>query len=360
MPRSRSFLIIGAGIAGATLARALAERGAQVQVLEQATVASGASGNRVGVLFPQTTKRWQASSAFYFAGYDLMLRQLRRWQREGLDFTFASPGMLRLPRDAAEEALLAAIPGTIGIDPVILRWLNRLEASHVAGAAMPFGGLWFPEGSYVSPRELCRALLQHPHIMLREQCRVHALTRAGGQWVATLADGETLSATDCALAAGPEAARLLPSGVLPLHAVGGQVSEITIPAGAAVPKAILCRKGYAIPLGHEMLIGATYHRDALEEVTPARHAENLLELTSTLAGYDTATVLRGRSSVRATTPSRLPYIGTLEAGLHVSLGHGSRGLLSAPLAAEMIARACFGEAPPLAPWVAAALRLARS
>ena len=43
----------------------------------------------------------------------------------------------------------------------------------------------------------------------------------------------------------------------------------------------------------------------------------------------------------------LPYVGALAEGLYVSAGHGSRGLLSAPLGAEIIASAIAGEHTPV-------------
>jgi tRNA 5-methylaminomethyl-2-thiouridine biosynthesis bifunctional protein len=58
-------------------------------------------------------------------------------------------------------------------------------------------------------------------------------------------------------------------------------------------------------------------------------------------------VQRGRTSLRATTPHRLPYVGAVSEGVWVSIGHGSRGMLSAPLAAEVIAARMLNEPLPV-------------
>jgi tRNA 5-methylaminomethyl-2-thiouridine biosynthesis bifunctional protein len=49
-------------------------------------------------------------------------------------------------------------------------------------------------------------------------------------------------------------------------------------------------------------------------------------------------------------------VGAVDAGLYVSTGHGSRGLLSAPLAAEIIASAIAGEISPVTVTLANAVR----
>jgi tRNA 5-methylaminomethyl-2-thiouridine biosynthesis bifunctional protein len=85
----------------------------------------------------------------------------------------------------------------------------------------------------------------------------------------------------------------------------------------------------------------------MEAVTKERHAENLAQLNEIVPDWSNAVVTAGRSSIRATTPDRMPYVGALDAGLYVSTGYGSRGLLSAPLAAEIIASSMVGEMLPV-------------
>ncbi len=62
--RPESALIIGAGLAGATLARALAERGVAVTVLDKGGIAGAASGNEQGVLYTRLSRRHSALTDF--------------------------------------------------------------------------------------------------------------------------------------------------------------------------------------------------------------------------------------------------------------------------------------------------------
>ncbi|MDX2096000.1 MAG: bifunctional tRNA (5-methylaminomethyl-2-thiouridine)(34)-methyltransferase MnmD/FAD-dependent 5-carboxymethylaminomethyl-2-thiouridine(34) oxidoreductase MnmC [Alphaproteobacteria bacterium] len=347
LTRAATAIVIGAGIAGATVARALAERGYAVMVLERGVVAGGASGNAAGVLFPQLTKRWNTSSAWYFTAYGYALRQLRRWQAEGLRFELATTGMLRLPRHADEDAQLRALHETHGFDPAIVHWLDRDDARAQAGVALPTGAAFFPEGSWVNPSQLCASLLAHPKITLREHASVTKFARTGQQWGVTLADGEVIPADLCCIAAAGESAQWLANEGITLGAVGGQVSVFAAGNAASSLRSIVCHRGYVIPTAQGLLVGATYHRDDMLAVTPARHDENREALLAILPQWHTGDAIAGRSSIRATTPDRLPYIGALAHGLYVTTGHGSRGLLSAPLAAEIIASDLTGETPPV-------------
>ena len=354
-PQQKNIIVIGAGIAGATLAHALAVRGHRVIVVERGVVANGASGNAAAVLFPQLTKRWNQSTAWYFTAYGFMLRQLARWRDAGLSFASETPGMLRLPRHADEEKQLRALNETLGLDTAIVHWLERDTASALAGIELLTGAAYFPQGAWVNAPSLCAALLQHKNIMLHEQVTVEKMVREGKEWRMTQADGEALTANVVCVAAAEESAALLDDYGLKLNSVGGQLTEFSADDVATPLRSILCHKGYVVPLTNSYLIGATYHREDMKIVNEARHAENTAELEKVLPGWFRGKATGGRSSLRATTPDRMPYIGALDEGLYVSTGHGSRGLLSAPLGAEMIASAISREQSPVSTVLAAAV-----
>lgn len=361
----RPVLVIGAGIAGATVARALAERGQAVTVLEQEVAASGASGNAAGVLFPQLTKQWGVSSAWHFHGYGFMLRQLRRWQEAGLAIAHGQPGMVRLPRNAEEAAQLQQLEATLGIDAAIARAVTREEASAIAGVEVAHSGAYYPQGTWLSPTDVCHALLQHERILLRNKVAAKTLRRVGEGWEVETETGEVIRSAQVCVASAAETRALLPEHGLRLNMVGGQVSEIRLPKEAAIVRSILCRKGYLIPRGGaNYLVGATYHREEILAVMEARHAENVQELSHLVPAWFEGErfigdVIGGRSAIRATTPDRMPYVGAVAEGLYVSAGHGSRGLIGAPLAAEVIASAMLGEATPVSDEVLRAVRPTR-
>lgn len=301
--RVRVATVVGAGIAGCTVARALAERGIKVTVVEKNKVASGASGNAAAVLYPQLTKTYGNGAQWHFAGYGLARRMLQQ----------APVGMLKIGKDAEDETQLRANLERLQMDDDVARWIDAKEASEKLGTEIKHGGVWFEQGTWLDPRAWCQQLLDHKNITLREG-------------VEGKAEGLTILCT--AQVEG------LPTGVS-----AGQVSEVSgLKLGA-----ILCHKGYAIPSGH---IGATYDHDDLSgSVTEANSEENLETLQAYLPGA--YKIVSGRTSFRASTPDRLPYVGQLAENIWVSAGHGSRGMISAPLAAELIASEICGEPLPV-------------
>lgn len=346
--REESILVIGGGIAGCSLARALAERGRAVTLLSR-DVADGASGNEAAVLFPQLSKRWLASTAWFFAAEDFARRRYRALEAQSDDTLMASPGILRLPRHADEETALRRIHDTLGLDASIVRWVEAGEASERAGVPLATGAAFLPQGSWVRPSALCRALLQHPRIETHINTTIARLEQAGAAWRVHDAQGVCWTTHTLCLANAQDAAALLPTA-LPLSVTAGQVSRLHAAQTRQTLHHILCHKGYVIPQPGGTLIGATYDRaDLSGRVTDENHAKNLHEVAQFLPGWIDGSPVAGRTSLRATTPDRLPYVGPLAPGLWLSLGHGSRGMISAPLAAEIIASAICGEASPVSP-----------
>jgi len=57
--------------------------------------------------------------------------------------------------------------------------------------------------------------------------------------------------------------------------------------------------------------------------------------------------LQNRVAFRAVTPDRLPVVGKIAAGVYGAFAYGSRGIIWAALAAELIAAELEGEPLPL-------------
>jgi len=137
-----------------------------------------------------------------------------------------------------------------------------------------------------------------------------------------------------------------------LSAVRGQLTYLPADPRRKLSR-IVSGNGYVAPLpkgGH--CIGASYaHDDADETVRAADHRENLARAESLLPGF-TAGIhpmgLAGWTGFRATVPDRMPVFGACASpGLYAATGLGSRGLLWAPLGAELLASVLSGEPSPL-------------
>ncbi|UST57467.1 bifunctional tRNA (5-methylaminomethyl-2-thiouridine)(34)-methyltransferase MnmD/FAD-dependent 5-carboxymethylaminomethyl-2-thiouridine(34) oxidoreductase MnmC [Pseudomonas moraviensis] len=376
----RRALVIGAGLAGCATASSLAARGWHVSLLErQAEVAQEASGNPQGVLYLKLSAHGTALSQLIVSGFGYTRRLLETLQR-GTDWDDC--GVLQLAFNAKEAErhgqLAAAFPEDL------LQWLEQPEAQARAGVGVAHGGLFYPEGGWVHPPALCQAQAMHVNIELLSHHHALELRKVADQWQAF--DGERLlaSAAVVVLAGAADIKRFAQSAELPLKRIRGQITRLAETAESHALATVVCAEGYVAParLG-EHTLGASFDFNS-DDLTPttAEHQGNLAmleEISSDLLARLNISEqplehLEGRAAFRCTSPDYLPIVGPLADraafvqtyaalskdarqvpdapcpwldGLYVNSGHGSRGLITAPLSGELLAAWLDNEPLPL-------------
>jgi tRNA 5-methylaminomethyl-2-thiouridine biosynthesis bifunctional protein len=366
-------VVVGAGIAGAAVAEALARRGWQVTVLDAGPApAAGASALPVGLLLPHVSHDDSARSQLSRAGARLTWQTVTRLCTAGTDFDDCGVAELAIDR---VRRLPADWP------PPGRAWSDNALPSPVAQALGTAGApteqaLWHAQGGWIRPQRLVQALLAHPGIRWQGGRQVHHITCADRVWQLWTADGTPLArAPHLVLANAGDAPRLVESAaqavpgitrLTPLTGLRGQVSwDLHRPAdAAALPRFPVNGAGSVIahvpqPAGSAWFAGATYENaDGPPEGTAPAHAHNLAQMArllpvghATLAGSFKAGSVQCWEGTRWATGDRLPLAGRLHAGaqpgLWVSTAMGSRGLTFAVLCAELIAAHLGGEPAPL-------------
>lgn len=318
-----SVAVVGAGIAGASAARALRRLGLAPVVFETEAPGAGASGNPAGLVTPRL-------DAGLGPVAELGARTLARARvlYEDVPGAVITRGVTQLAQDEKDPARFARIAASDLFEPGEMR--AEAAGLHMAGALV------------VSPRAVLAA-------WTGETCRarIGAVVRDGEAWRLLDEAGDELWRGEAViLANGPDLARLWPG--VELTPTRGQASWTRTPI--EVPAAAW--GGYAIPTGAGLLFGATHDRgDTGTEVRIEDHRRNLATLAARrpdLAAGLRPENLEGRASVRAATGDRLPLAGALEDGLYALGGFGSRGLAMAPLLAEHVAAKVAGAPSPLA------------
>jgi hypothetical protein len=128
----RHIAVIGAGIAGAATAHALARRGHQVTVLDAAGgAASGASGNLAGVFRPLPALDDGRLARVLRAGFLLGRRSFPLLAGPRLGWT----GVLHVARDSRHEQTQQRIVGQHSLPADYCRFVTRDEASALGGLA---------------------------------------------------------------------------------------------------------------------------------------------------------------------------------------------------------------------------------
>ncbi|WP_350601347.1 bifunctional tRNA (5-methylaminomethyl-2-thiouridine)(34)-methyltransferase MnmD/FAD-dependent 5-carboxymethylaminomethyl-2-thiouridine(34) oxidoreductase MnmC [Pseudomonas sp. 65/3-MNA-CIBAN-0223] len=376
----RHAMVIGAGLAGCATAASLAARGWRVSLLERRTaLAQEASGNPQGVLYLKLSAHGTALSQLIVSGFGHTRRLLEHLQR-GVDWDDC--GVLQLAFNAKEADRQAHLAAAFPDD--LLHELDREHAEGRAGIALPSGGLFYPEGGWVHPPALCAWQAAHPNINVLTHHEVVQLHRDKGQWQSWAGERLLAQATVVVLAGAADVRRFDFSSDLPLKRIRGQITRLPQTADSQSLSTVVCAEGYVAParLG-EHTLGASFDFNN-DDLTPtaAEHAGNLqmledisADLVARLgAGTLQPEALEGRAAFRCTSPDYLPIVGPLAAtqaftdaygvlskdarqtpdipcpwldGVYVNSGHGSRGLITAPLSAELLAAWLDNEPLPL-------------
>src|SRR6185503_11844884 len=340
---SKKAMVIGAGVAGAAVSERLASRGWQVTLIERhPEPAAEASGNHAGVFHPIVSPDDSLFARFTRASFLFLLNHWKdfdsvEWKR---------CGVLQLARDAEEKTSQRRALETLGYPA---RYAQFEETK---------GGIWFREAGWVKPRRLVQALLARKDIEAKFDREVSVLEFGSGNWKAIDRQKKVIaSAPVVILANAADALRLSPQPEVRLRRVRGQLTHV--PAIAGLDHVVL-RGGMALPgIDGISVVGASYDiGDEDAQLRTDSHAGNLerLEqmLPGTARGLDPAK-LDGRVAFRAVVRDRLPLVGPLGGGLFGSFAFGSRGLLWASLAGEIIASTLEGEPLPVERKLAAAV-----
>lgn len=318
-------VIVGGGIAGASLARAFAAQGVSARVFESVAPGAGASGGPSALAAPRIDAGLGANAALFAQAFG-----------RAVDLY-----------DTTQDAVLSRGAELHRVGPKDASRFSAVASSNLfAAGAMELtdNGLAIKSAVVVEPRAVLAAWIGE-----WRQAFVDKLDYRDAEWSLLDDQGGVIATADVVcLAAGMGCASL--AAGLPLDPVRGQAS---VAQGLDWPGASLFG-AYVLPTREGLLFGATHDRgDSDDRPRAADHQRNLAAIGAVLPGL--ALELAGRSlvawtGIRATTRDYLPLAGAVPAempGLYVLGGLGSRGFTLAPLLAEHIAASALSRPSPL-------------
>uniref|UniRef100_UPI003566C364 tRNA (5-methylaminomethyl-2-thiouridine)(34)-methyltransferase MnmD n=1 Tax=Halomonas sp. TaxID=1486246 RepID=UPI003566C364 len=216
---ARKVAVIGAGLAGASVAAALARRGLGVTLLDRQATGAGGSGNAQGGLYVKLAADTNLQSRFYLAG----LLHSRRWL-ETLDpgqTLWGASGVLQLALGDREQARQARFLENHRLPASVVRGVSATEATGLAGIPVAQSGLDYPLAGWVRPALLCERLAGTSGVSFLQGEAVELDASENG-WRVTLADGDQLLADQVVIATAALANRFAQTASLPLQPVRGQ------------------------------------------------------------------------------------------------------------------------------------------
>ena len=382
-------IVIGGGIAGCSTARALAERGISVTLVERhKKIGQEASGNAQGIIYPKLSSSISMIARFGVSALLAASRYYDKFLDSDTDATLGNRcGVLILPKSISDQENFKSIALLFPND--FVRLLNSSALEQQAGVPLSNTyGLFFPELGWISPPKVCASLIQHPLISVCtaevEQIDFRPPLKGKSKvWVALdHANNIIGSAPVIVVACAFDSSKFNQTNHLPLTKVRGQTTVVPETEETHSLDTILCGDGYILPALDGMhTLGATYSLSD-DQITNrlVDHKTNIRQIGAidNVLGKNFIKInensLEGRTSFRCATPDFLPiagpapklcdYItnyklmqknarahipvaGSSWEGLYLNIGHGSRGLSYAPMCAELVAGQICNEIPPL-------------
>jgi glycine/D-amino acid oxidase-like deaminating enzyme len=320
-------VVVGAGICGAAAAFFLAERGAEVLLLDRGEVSSGTTGLGEGNVLvsdkPPGPER------------ELALRGRELWLELGERFSKA--------RVTRKGALVLGHPD--GVDAM------DLEPSLAPGTK----ALHDPDELQVDPRGLTQAMAAH--VRVRTGAKVAAV--APGR--VTL-ENERIDCDHVIVATGPWAAEL--TG-LPVEPRKGQLVALKAPkdlirhklyAAAYIDTTQSAEAGLTMaPVieqtlnGDEVLVGSSRERVGFDATVRPEVTKAMLQAAAAFVpALENLPITREWCGFRPWSP-RGPLIGPIDDRVWVSTGHEGAGVCLGPISGLILAQLICGEAPELDP-----------
>jgi len=350
--RCADVLVIGAGIVGAFCARALADRGLRVLVLDAGLHGATAAGMGHLLVLDDDPAEFAISQ-----------HSLRRWRALGPDLpegcAYRANGTLWL---AANDAELAAAERKCTALQAAGEWAEMLDGNTLRRHEPALreglrGALRLPGDGIVYAPLVAAWLLEHPAIERRcaqvttiEEPRVRL---ADGQWLEAgqvlLANGIQAPELCEELPIAPKKGHLLITDRYPgrvNHTITelAYLSSVHNTSGPSVALNIQPR-----PTG-QLFIGTSRQFDTLDPaIEPHLLGRMLRRAVDCMPSLAALNAIRTWTGFRAATPDGQPIIGEHPGrpGLWLAVGHEGLGVTAAPATADLIVAGLFGETPPL-------------
>ncbi|KIL76722.1 NAD(P)/FAD-dependent oxidoreductase [Bacillus badius] len=354
----REFIVIGAGILGASAAYHLAKAGAEVTVIDREDKGQ-ATDAAAGIICPWLSQRrnkaWYALVKGGAAYYPSLIRQLEEegetetgYERVGAVSLHTDAGKLEKMKERALERrehapeigdirLLASSETSEQFPPLS----EEFAAVHVSGAAR------------VNGRELRNALLQaakkHGAVHLRGSAE---LEHAGRKVTGARVNGQSYAANRVIVAAGAWADELLaPLGLnFQLTSQKAQIVHLQLEDTdtAGWPVVMPPNDQYILAFDHgRIVIGATHeeHEGFDRRVTAGGLHEVFDKALAVAPGLADGTFVEARVGFRPFTPGFLPVIGEVPGveNLLLANGLGASGLTAGPFLGAQLAKLALGE-----------------
>ena len=369
--------IIGAGLSGLSTAYELAQQGLSVCIIDKNEgPVKGASGQTQLAMYAKLPS--EASKIFNFIIQGLVgsIRFYNRLQCEssllGASKFWHQTGLLQLAWNDKESIKQRSFLENISLPEEIIRAIDSNSASEISGLDIKVSALWLEQSGWLDPIKYSEAILSSLEIetvfgqtvkeLIFDEVQQHWLLPTGKH-------GKTITAKNVVIANSNDAKRFSQASHLPSKPLRGQVTSIKH-QNLKTSKTIICGEGYLCPpVNGWHHFGATFDLKCAEPIIKEVDTQkNISSLNKWLPEWLQDDIIESASyhhaaGLRCTTPDYIPIVGQAPIAdkmvedfanlrndaktckekygccypnLFINMGHGSKGLFTTPLAAQII------------------------
>ncbi len=350
-----SAIVIGGGIAGCSTAYALARRGIAVTLIERHDqVANETSGNPLAILYPKLTAQPSLANTFTLQGFEFTINLLKNLPESNTFFDAC--GLLQLAFNAREQAKLSA--------QTLFPFFSEKETSKIAGISLKTSSLYIQQAGWIKPQALCQAFCSAASISIVTTTAALKIEKNGEIWRVLDNKNHVFEAEIVVICAANDIKQFAQCASAAITPVRGQIDFFAQNEFSENIKPIICSDHFVSPaVAGWHAIGTSYApHDLNPNISATDTHENLRglqKISPEIYKNIDLNSIQSRVAWRSQTRDYMPLAGQLLdeeilrkqpprynanaaglpwlQGLFINAGHGSKGMITAPICGEMIA-----------------------
>jgi len=367
--------VIGAGIAGLSVAYSLVKRGWTVTVIDKhSDVAQEASANPAAIIYPRLSVNNDIDVEFYIAAYCYTLYVLQLLQSKTKEKFWFDDGLVQVIEEQRYTDLVEKFSFNDDFlmrEGIVSLLGQKCEADNQVCVKYPSAGVVLPELLCHAITHECGDKLQLTHAEIDE------IKFVKGQWQCLTGDVLVNESDVLIIASGVDVNDFGLDISLPVEQVRGQIAVLEKNLESSQINTAINSGVYLTPaINNKHYLGATYSRDNQDVAMDKSDVEFLFKSLHKVRHnlFNDDSIIDYWVGFRAMSKDRVAIVGGLPdqnffkseyddinhgrknksyraashlRGLYISAAHGSRGFTNSFLCAEIIAAQIAGEPMPV-------------
>jgi len=318
----KSIALIGGGIASICLIIELFKAKPDLNITlycKDEKLGMAASGNKQGAIYPHLQGSKSPLAEINSRCYKYAKYFYKEVLGLGIEFDHQWCGVLQ---QAHTPELELRFEKVASVWPDDAEFIDEYQSSLFAGMETPFPSLWYKDGGWLAPFQLCESasetLPQKFALKIINNAHIKEVKKQGKNWRLVGSDQSIEETVDVVcICSGFSSNEFTPTSDLPLEPIRGQVSRFHSSTIMSSLKTVLCHKGYITPAQSQyQCFGATFDKgNKTQQIKKEDESANFEQLEQMYASMSWSKdlaredIIGNKAGVRANSPDHLPIAG---------------------------------------------------